>query len=68
MPRIGRLSLDLSAPNVEQLEFTADQIREWVNDLTQDEMQTKLEHVFDEAQADIANGSTQVQYVIIKIT
>jgi hypothetical protein len=67
MPRIGRLSLDLSAPNVEQLEFTATQINNWVDfqDLAVTE---KLEHALDEAQADIANGSTKVQYVVIKIT
>ena len=62
-----RLSLDLSAPNVEQLEFTADQINKWV-DFQDLAVMEKLEQALDEAQADIANGSTKVQYVIIKIT
>jgi hypothetical protein len=64
-----RMTININQPNVEVLEYSAEVINKWIErEDFQDEIQTKFEHAMDEAQADITNGSTDVQYVIIKIT
>jgi hypothetical protein len=66
MPRI---SLNLKDANVEMLEFTAAEINSWQeNQDPGHPIQTQIETTLDEAQADVTNGSSDIQYVVIKIT
>jgi hypothetical protein len=65
-----RMTININQPNVEQIEYTVDEIKGWVNNPTGHghEIQDKLQTSLDEAQADVENGSTEVQYILIKIT
>jgi hypothetical protein len=65
-----RMTININQPNVEQIEFTVDQIQNWVTNPIGHghEIQDKLLTSLDEAQADVDNGSTEIQYILIKIT
>jgi hypothetical protein len=63
-----RMTININQTNVENVEFTAAEVNSWIDDTHINGVQSKLEMVLDEAQADIMNDSTEVQYVIIKIT
>jgi hypothetical protein len=64
-----RMTVNINQPNVELLEYTAEDINKFIErEAFQDEIQTRIEHALDEAQADALNGGGGTQYVIIKIT
>jgi|HubBroStandDraft_3_1064219.scaffolds.fasta_scaffold469174_3 ABC-type hemin transport system substrate-binding protein len=65
-----RMTININQPNVEQIEYTVDEIKDWVANPMQHghEIQERLQTSLDEAQADVDNGSTEVQYILIKIT
>jgi hypothetical protein len=64
-----RMTININQPNVEVLEYSAEEINKFIErENFQDEIQTRLEHALDEAQADALNGGGEIQYVVIKIT
>jgi hypothetical protein len=67
---MARMTININQPNVEQIEFTAQEVNSWVENPTGHghEIQDKLQTSLDEAQADVMNGSSEIQYVLIKIT
>jgi hypothetical protein len=65
---MARMTININQPNVEQIELTAQEVNSWVDDVKINGVQTTLETALDEAQADVMNGSSEIQYVLIKIT
>jgi hypothetical protein len=64
-----RQTVNINQPNVEQIELTFKEVNLWINDKNAGwDVEDKIEMALDEAQADIENGSNDIQYVVIKIT
>jgi hypothetical protein len=62
-----RMTININQPNVEVVEFTANEVKAWVDNPKVNDIQDRLELALDEAQADIENESNETQYVVIKV-
>jgi tetrahydromethanopterin S-methyltransferase subunit F len=64
-----RMTININQPNVEQIEYTVEDIKDWVQSSDQlHPVQDKLKTSLEEASADVENGSTEIQFILIKIT